>query len=724
MESALNIRNVCVVGAGTMGSGIAAHLANLGFQVTLLDVTLAAATEGLERARLARPPRFYVPERANEIRLGGIDEHLAWISEADWVCEAVVEQPAVKRSLYAAIDPILRPDAMVTTNTSGLEIGLLAEGLTDAFRSRFMGAHFFNPPRYLKLLELIPTPETDPALVEAMTRFLEEKAARRVIRAKDTPGFIANRFGMWSMFQAIHVAERLQLTIEEVDAITGPFLGRPKSGSFRLNDIVGLDVMRDIAINLRTRCPNDPYIRSLELPSSLFNLLARGWIGDKAGHGYYRKEGRELLAIDFNTLAYRQKRDVALPSLDRLMELPLGERVRAALDLRDQTGEFLREYLVPTLRYADALKDEISHGVLDFDRVMMWGFGWEQGPFAMADAIGHERLGIEPKPFYREHEVRGFDGTFFTPKSEPEYRPLSSYPVVEEREFLRIRDLGDGILSVGLTSKMGVLNPQVVGDLRAVLDRKALDRFVLTSEARSFSAGFDLSFFQAAIQAGRYEDVELAIIGLQELGEALEAHRAVAAVFGHCLGGGLELALSCAHVVADAETQIGLPEAKVGLLPAGRGATLMRLNNQSNARRLSEVAVTLAEGAVAGSADMARVLGYLRATDVTVYHPDRLIAEAKQVALRAELPVVPAWAVMDGPLSGMVDRALSVAKSRGELTDHDELIGHKIKLIFAKSPGYREALAKERFEFLDLTHRSLTQARIRHMLETKRPLRN
>ena len=283
----LTIRKVCVVGAGTMGGGIAAHLTNLGFQVSLLDSSQTSAVNGLDRARAARPPHFYLPERASEIRLGTVQDNLEWASEADWVCEAIVERMDAKQALFAQLDTLISPDAMVTSNTSGLQISLIAQGLSDSFRKRFMGTHFFNPPRYLKLLELIPTPETNLEILGAMAVFLENQVARRVVPAKDTPGFIANRYGMWSMFHATKVAEMLHLAVEDVDTITGPFLGRPRTGTFRLNDIVGLDIMRDIASNLLERRPDDPRIQTLQLSDSMFSLLARGWIGDKAGHGYY-----------------------------------------------------------------------------------------------------------------------------------------------------------------------------------------------------------------------------------------------------------------------------------------------------------------------------------------------------------------------------------------------------------------------------------------------------
>ncbi|MEZ5163149.1 MAG: 3-hydroxyacyl-CoA dehydrogenase NAD-binding domain-containing protein [Fimbriimonadaceae bacterium] len=439
-----NCQNVCVIGAGTMGSGIAAHLANIGFNVTLLEQTREHAEKAFARAKDVRPPHFYVKSTAEKIRLGGVDQDLEWIREADWVCEAIIEKLDAKKALFEKIEPLLKEDAFISTNTSGLQIGLLSEGRSESFRRRFLGTHFFNPPRYLKLLELIPTEETDPAVVQQMTEFLEKDVARRVVLAKDTPGFIANRYGMWSMIYTVHVAEKLGLSIEQVDAITGPFLGRPKSASFRLNDIVGLDIMVDIAQNLIERCPHDPQIPHLATPKSIASLIEKGWIGSKAGQGYYKKEGNQFVSYDMVTGAYRERLEPSLPSLDALARKPLGERLREGLQLRDEVGEFLRAYLIPTLQYAVALKEEISHNVRDFDRVMQWGFGWEAGPFEMIDAIGAEHLGIEAKSFYSDGQIQDFAG------ATTRQHPSSSLRRLQTSLFSRRAQ--DGRLAISATA--------------------------------------------------------------------------------------------------------------------------------------------------------------------------------------------------------------------------------------------------------------------------------
>lgn len=720
-----NAHKVVVIGAGTMGSGIAAHLSNLGFSVSLLDLTNESVTSAFERARKARPPHFYTSDAADMIRLGSIEENLDWISDADWVCEAIVEKLELKQALFAKIEPLLRDDAMISTNTSGLQIELLAEGRSESFQKRFMGTHFFNPPRYLKLLELIPTTKTDPSAIEAMTQFLEDKVARRVVLAKDTPGFIANRFGMWAMFHAIHTAEKLHLTVEQVDAITGPFLGRPRSASFRLNDIVGLDIMQDIANNLIARCPHDPHLAALQTPRTMAFLMEKGWIGDKSGHGYYKKEGKELVSLDLNTFIYRERQEVDLGGLKDITKRPLGERVRAALDLRDEVGEYLREHLVPVLQYANYLKEEISHNVQDFDRVMMWGFGWEMGPFAMIDAIGKERLGISEGPFYQSSEVRRFDGTYFIPRPEPQYRKISEYPLLQNADGYNLRDLGDGVVAVATTTKMGTINPALVDSLTSLIEGGSVERFVLTSEARSFSAGFDLTFFAQKIEQQDWNGIDEGLQRLQNLALLLTQQRAVAAIYGFTLGAGFELAASCPVVVASAEGTIGLPEAKVGLIPGGAGTVLMRLRAQDGgAKELCDRAVQLMLGTTGISADDSRRLLFMRSTDITSYHPDRLLHDARIAALSVEPRPHSAWVPTIGPLVGMIDRAQDGLKAKSEISDHDELIGDKIKQVFSKPASVADALALEREVFIDLCQKSLTLARIKHMLETGKPLRN
>lgn len=712
-------KKVCVIGAGTMGSGIAAHLANLGFQVALLDVDADAAAASFDRAKRVRPPHFYVPETADAVRLGSVETLRRYVEDADWVCEAIVEKLEAKQELLARLEPLLPAGAFVSTNTSGLEISRLAEGLGPDFRRRFLGTHFFNPPRYLKLLELIPTSETDPAVATAMTEFLEAEVARRVVPALDTPGFIANRYGMWCMFHAVHVAERMGLSIEEVDEITGPFLGRPRSGSFRLNDLVGLDIMADIAANLLARCPDDPHTEALQTPASMAYLAERGWIGNKAGQGYYRKEDKELFAFDLGTHGYRMVRKPDFPSLAELAKRPLGERVAEALKLSDDVGEFLRRYLLPALDYAAYLGPRISHNPEDFDRVMQWGFGWQAGPFAMRDM-----LGVDEKPWFTGTAMRGWQGTSVERRKEPAYATAADFPVVAEHEGFRERDMGDGVRLLTTTTKLGVFTPALVRSLAAWLDGRPKGPVVLASEAASFSAGFDLSFLLECAEAADWERLDQGLRELQQLGRSLAAWPSVAAVHGYCLGGGFEMAASCAVTVAAAESQIGLPEVRVGLIPGGGGTALLRTRHQESAKALAELARTLVLGTVSANAPEARKLGYLRPGDVVSFHPDRLLSDAKAAALSASPLPEPVWESVGGPVTGMIDAMLAELRKKGDLTDHDVRIGEEAKAVIAKSGSFEAALERERQAFRELLAEGLTVARVRHMLETGKPLRN
>ena len=717
--------NVCVIGAGTMGSGIAAHLANIGFHVTLLDVSDDSIRTCFDRAKAARPPHFYIKQTADTIRLGSIEKNLDWVSEADWVCEAIVEKLDVKKSLFEKIDPLIASDALISTNTSGLELGLLLEGRSESFKQRFVGTHFFNPPRYLKLLELIDTTFTDSALLSDITEFLEKRVAKRVVRAKDTPGFIANRFGMWSMYQAIQVAEKLQLSIEAVDEITGPFLGRPKSASFRLNDMVGLDIMSDIAGNQLARCPNDPYIGTLTEPKSLTHLRSLGHIGNKSGKGYYERVGKEFMVFDLQTNAYRPQFPPDYPTISENEKKPLGERIRAALQAKDEVGEFLRLYLLPTLRYADYLKNEVSYSISDFDNVMKWGFGWQMGPFEMIDAIGSELVLGTNKKFYVETEQLSVDEKQFelTPV-QPDYRSLSDYRIVDEAGLLRFRDLGDGVTSIELTTKMGVVTPQAVEDLHEFLDKGRSGPFVLANPSRAFSVGFDLQFFLDAIDGSDWAAIENSLNRLQSLGAKLSTAPVVAAIHGYALGGGLELAMNCRKVIAAVDANIGLPESKVGLLPGGRGVTIMRMRTQQSPQMAKEAVVNLTEGFTATNAVEAKVNGYLTDGDEICFHPDLLITQAKHAALHALKRPDPEFRPLAPHVNGLIEEATTAKLKDGSLTAYDEFLSSQLRFIFTKSTSIEDAERLERERFVQLCQRPETRARIAHMLEYGKPIKN
>ncbi len=713
---------VCVIGAGTMGSGIAAHLANIGFNVTLLDLTTHSMHACFDRAKSAKPPHFFVKGTADKIRLGSIEENLDWVKGADWVCEAIVEKLDAKRSLYAKLEALVDEDALLSTNTSGLEISLLVKDRSDSFKRRFFGTHFFNPPRYLKLLELIESGFNSDEDSAAVLEFLEQRVARRVVPALDTPGFIANRYGMWSMYQATHIAEKLQLSPEQVDLITGPFLGRPRSGSFRLNDIVGLDIMQDIARNQMARCPEDPYIGTLVNPKSVDYLLSQGNIGDKAGKGFYDKIGRDFLTFDLITHAYRQRIEPNLPTVTDNLRKPLAERLKLGLAAKDEVGEFMRLYLLPALRYADYLKGSICHSIQGFDRVMQWGFGWEAGPFEMIDMIGSANvLGANKQYYSAAGQLKPDESDHFLIVKEPEFRSLADYPIVASHGLVDVRELGEGVQSIELRTKMGSVPPQGVEDLHTFLDINPEGRYVLASSTRAFSVGFDLKFFLDAIEREDWLAIENALERLQSLGEKLATRRVVAALHGYALGGGLELALSCPQLIALSDAQIGLPEAKVGLIPGGRGVTMMRQRCQDGPQMMRDTIAQMTSGYVASNAVEARQNGFLRSQDKVIFHPDMLITRAREMAKVVEPVAAPEWRQMPPFTAGMVDEKL---KETDGLTAYDVLIGEQLKHCMVKSTSYEDCVRLERERFLILCQRPETKARIAHMLETGKPLKN
>lgn len=736
MKMERNSDKVAVLGAGTMGGGIAAHLANVGFEVYLYDISRSAAQAGLSRALEARPPHFYSPDLAERVVPLSTQDDLERLSEALWVCEAIVEKEEEKRNLYEKVIPYLSPTGFVSTNTSGLEIARLCAGMDENFRRRFMGTHFFNPPRYLKLVELIPGADTDPTVVKEMTLFLEDRVGRRVVRAKDTPGFIANRYGMWSLFHAIKTSERLGLSVEAVDEITGPFLGRPRTGTFRLADLIGLDIMEDIAWNIYHRCPHDSQRGVLEMSSSMRYLREQGKLGAKTGGGYYQREGQEYLVLDFKTRAYRARQVPDLPSLSELSGLPLVERIASALDRGDEVGEFLREYFIPTLRYALDIAQEIAHSVQDIDQVMKWGWGWEMGPFEWIDALSIERLekGNKPiqtpagnrlknsAPFYRDGSPLNLETLHHDPPQQDErYHTLHHYPAAQQGKNWSVHPVSDGVCIFCWNTKLNVIDADIVQALRDEVLAKPEKRWILTNEGRGFSAGFNLQNLLEAGEAKRFDEVEKWLKSLQDVVMALKSVDSVSAVYGFALGGGMEVAMGCRGIVAHPETLLGLPEALVGLVPSGGGTSLMRLRSQEDLHQLNHVFRLLILGEKVPAHQGKETL-FLQSTDRLLVNPDQLIFQALQMPTR-EVSLAE-WKPAPPPLNGILAETIHSLRAKGDLGEYGAFVAEQIKHILVRPATLEQALETEREAFLKLLGHPLTQARIKHMLETGKPLKN
>ena len=707
----MRFRQAAVLGAGVMGAQIAAHFANAGLRVRLLDVSREAARDGLERAKRLKPDPFFTSETAALIETGGFDDDLATIKNADWILEAIVEKLEAKQALLARVDAVRRADAVVSSNTSGIPIASIAEGRSDAFRRHWLGTHFFNPPRYLHLLELIPTSETDPAVVRDLTAFADLRLGKGVVLAKDVPGFIANRIGMFGLMQVFRAIESGDFTIEEVDAITGPAIGRPKSATFRTVDIAGVDVLAHVARTL-----------GFELPAFVTEMVARGMTGAKAGRGFYQKVGDEILTIDPKTLEFRPKQSAKLASLEagRSIE-PVGARIKTLYEDKDKTGALLRATLGPTIEYAQKIVDEIAYSPEDVDKAMRWGFGWELGPFETLAALGPAS----------NSPVAG-----------------SSRRVVRKTAGASLIDLGDGVLQVEFHSKMNAIGGDTMQMLHAGV-KEASQNFaalVVANDAPNFSAGANLMLLLLEAQEGNWDEVEMMIRAFQGATMALKYADVpvVVAPAGLTLGGGCEIALHAARVQAAAETYIGLVEVGVGLIPAGGGTKEMLARavealapHADLLPATQRVFETIGFAKVATSAADARHIGYLRSVDGVTMNRERLLWDAKQKALERvregyQAPQPRAAIRIGGPsVRAALELGVHLAWRAGRITDHDALIGRKIAGILgggsvphATAVSEQHLLDLEREGFVSLCGQPKTLERIAYTLKTGKTLRN
>jgi 3-hydroxyacyl-CoA dehydrogenase len=768
----MRIRRVGIVGAGTMGSAIAALVASAGVPVVLLDLPgererLEVVKRGLRRALEARPPAFLDPDCARLITLGTTEDDLAHLASCDWVIEAIVEQPEPKRALFAKLEGVLGPNTIVSSNTSGIPIHQLAEGRSPDFRRRFLGTHFFNPPRYLHLLELIPTRETDPAALATVERFADHVLGKGVVQARDTPGFIANRLGVYGLVQAIRLMEQLDLAIDEVDALTGPLIGRPRSATFRTCDLTGIDVLQHVAAELAAVTGDD-----FGLPGWVRELAAQGRLGEKAGAGFYRREDGTILALDWKTGQYRPRQEPALPELQALQRRPVEARLRGALELPGKYGDFLRALLFRTFHYTLLRTPEIAYDLLSVDRALEWGFGWELGPYRAMDALGLDavRAGLraqgldEPELLAMAGDAfyRRVDGArtvlTFSGGREPVTLPPGQISLrllrEEGRELLAtddaaLLDLGDGVILLEFRSKQNTLGAGVLEMIERALDLVArgdhAGLVIGNEDPRVFSAGANLVEILTLARAGDWNTLDQAVRRFQRITTGLRdaPFPVVVAPFGITLGGGAELALYADHVQAAAELAIGLVETGVGLIPAGGGTTAMlrRFGEELapyeqadpfEAVRRAFNLIGLARTST--SALEAKKLGYLRPCDGITFNRDRLIADAKaQVLGRAPSyvpPVVGPIRVLGREALGNLRYAVWSMREAGQIGEHDARIGEELALVLCGGDGAprevpeQELLDLERETFLRLLGTAKTQERIVHMLETGKPLRN
>ncbi|BCZ86792.1 3-hydroxyacyl-CoA dehydrogenase [Thermus thermophilus] len=761
------IKKVGVVGAGTMGSGIAALVASAGIPVVLLDIPGKEdrnehAKRGLERALKARPAAFMDPERARYVEIGNTEDDLEKLKDCDWVVEAIIEKPEPKQALYARLEGLLKPTAIVSSNTSGIPMRILLEGRSEGFRRRFLGTHFFNPPRYLHLLELIPTPETDPKVLEEIRRFGERILGKGTVLAKDSPGFIANRLGVYGMVQAMRLMEKHGLTIDEVDALTGSLLGRPNSATFRTADLTGLDVLKMVAEELSEATGED-----FRLPEWFYKMVEQGRLGDKTGGGFYKKENGERFTLDYTTFEYRPQRKLELPELAALKDRPLEERLKGALNLPGKYGAFLKELFARTVHYTVTKAPEIAYDLLAVDQALEWGFGWEEGPFKNMDALGldyvrqaFKEFGLEEPAwtrgkarFYQDGQYLGFDGAYHPVPKRPDVIQLKSLKregkVLYSAKEASILDLGDGVLLLEFHSKMNAIGEGVLRTLekalRMVEEGEYLGLVIGNEDPRAFSAGANLALILSLAQEGEWDELRRATYFFQQATKAIRysPFPVVVAPFGLTLGGGAEFTLHADHVQAHAELYIGLVEAGVGLLPAGGGTKemLLRFTQElsgyaqadlfEGVRRAFEL---IATAKVATSALEAKKFGFLRDRDDITMNRDFLIADAKRKVLELAVdyrpPLPPRITVLGDEALGNLKYAVWQFREAGEITDHEVRIGQEIAWVLSGGGGPRREVSEdfllelEREAFLRLLGTRKTQERIAHTLKTGKPLRN
>ncbi|MGA7753822.1 MAG: 3-hydroxyacyl-CoA dehydrogenase NAD-binding domain-containing protein [Candidatus Sulfotelmatobacter sp.] len=628
------ISRVAVLGAGTMGARIAAHFANAGVPSYLLDIVppdtdaharnkIAAA--GLDAARKSKPAAFMEPSLARLVTVGNFEDDLKKLVECDWIIEAVVENLDIKRSLLKRVEAIRKPGTIITTNTSGLPVGKIAEGFSGDFRRAWFGTHFFNPPRYMRLLEIIPTPEADRAAIDAVSHFCDVKLGKGVVIAKDTPNFIGNRIGTFSVLNVIRLMQEMDLTIEEVDALTGQAVGWPKSATFRTIDLVGLDILGHVVANMTTNVHDER--SDLRLPDFFQQMLQKKWLGDKTKGGFYKKvkagEGKEdeRLALDWETLEYHPRQKPKFPALDMAKNIEdTGSRLRTLLGLEgtpqkgDKAGAFLWAALSDLWTYSANRVPEISDSIVEIDRAMRLGFNWELGPFELWDAAGVEatvsRMKKEGKPisanvekllasgqksWYSDDPKSGAGRAYWdlgTGSAKPIQVPAGvwsvtvakkSNGVVKKNSGASLVDLGDGVGCLEFHSKMNSLGSDIINLITQSLKPGGtgdnFDAFVITNDATNFSVGANLMLLLMSIQEEEWDEVDLVIRQFQGMTQAIKfsSKPVVSAPFGLCLGGGTEISLHAAARQPHAELYTGLVEVGVGLLPGGGGCKEMLL---------------------------------------------------------------------------------------------------------------------------------------------------
>jgi 3-hydroxyacyl-CoA dehydrogenase len=797
------IKKVAIIGSGIMGSGIACHFANIGVEVLLLDIVPRELTDkekakGLTlenkvvRNRLvndaltaslkSKPAPIYNQKFANRITTGNLEDDIAKVADVDWIMEVVVERLDIKKMVFENLEKYRTPGTLITSNTSGIPIKFMSEGRSEDFQKHFCGTHFFNPARYLKLFEIIPGPKTDVSVLEFLNGYGEQFLGKTSVIAKDTPAFIGNRVGIFGIQSLFHLVKEMDLTIEEVDKLTGPVIGRPKSATFRTVDVVGLDTLVHVANGIYDNCPGDEAHDLFKIPDFINTMMENKWLGSKTDQGFYKKtvssEGKkEILTLDLNTLEYRTKKRAKFVTLELTKTVDkVVDRFKILVKGKDKAGEFYRKSFAAMFQYVSNRIPEITDELYKIDDAMKAGFGWEHGPFQIWDAIGVES-GIEimkaegktPAAWVTEMLASG-NTSFYSikegasycydiPKKAQEKIPGQDAFIIldnirKSNEVFKnsgvvVEDLGDGILNVEFQSKMNTIGGDVLAGLNKAIDlaEKDFQGLVVGNQAANFSVGANIGmiFMMAAEQ--EYDELNMAIKYFQDtmMRMRYSSIPTVSAPHGMCLGGGCELSMHADKVVAAAETYIGLVEFGVGVIPGGGGSKEMALRASDLFSKgdvelnvLQEHFLTIGMAKVATSAYEAFDMGVLqKGKDIVVVNKDRQIATAKahaklmaesgytQPVLRKDVKVLGKQAL------GMFLVGTDSMEASKYISEHDHKIANKLAYVMAGGDLSEPSLVSEQYlldlereAFLSLCTERKTLERIQHMLTKGKPLRN
>jgi len=791
-----HIHKAVVIGSGTMGAAIAAHLANSGVPVTLLDIIPKdtpmvdkearnqIVNEGWDRCLKARPANLMSADLKTFVKLGNLEDDFGVVAEADWVCEAIVENLEIKQVLMRRIDEVRKPKGIVTTNTSGIPVAAIAEGRSEEFKKHFLGTHFFNPPRYLKLLEIIPTQDTDPNIVEFFSWFGEYRLGKGIVLCKDTPNFIGNRVAFGTGAFAMDYILKNGYSVDEVDAVTGPLIGRPKTATFRLIDLVGLDVWDHVGRNLAPLIPHDrlgqEYLKA-EAPARLMSaMLERKWLGNKTKVGFYKEVGgeagkKEFWSLDLNTLEHVPPTKPRFDSVKAAKDVEgLGDRLKVMLAADDRAAQLVRALTYQSFQYASSVIPEIADTPKPIDDATRWGFSHEAGPFEIWDMLGVKEsvkkmkaAGYPPAKWVNDMLKAGVDSFYqykngekvgvydvvkgkYVKLKQPEGGlVLKKQKVVSQNAGATLRDLGDGIACLEFHTKMNALDDDIMTMANEAFERLQtdFDGMVLGSEAENFSAGANVFMMVVGAQQGMWDMLDAATRRLQDMNMRMRysPKPIVVAPAGLTLGGGCEITMHASRVVAAAETYIGLVEMGVGLIPAGAGTKemlrrivnpVMRIENAEPLAALQKVFLQIGQAKVAASAEEARSLSILHPQDRVVMNRSHLLAEAKREVLhliasgyKPPAPE-PIYAAGRDALAALRIGAWMFKEGK-YVTEYDHHVASKLVYVMCGGDLTRPQWVSEQY-ILDLEREAIlslfgeekTQARMWNILQTGKPLRN